>query len=748
MAGFAWSVVCAIFAQNVGVGTTSPQARLHVQAPANFAQPLLLVDQAGNNVPYLVVLPNGYVGIGVSLAQARLHVVGTGLFTDTLTVLAPLYLMGEFAPGGNPGTSGFVLMSQGPGQPPVWLDTALLTSSGDNWGNQVAQTASPVTGNGLVGNPITLIPGQNAGDILQWNGNAWQVVALANAETDPNAWRLTGNAIGATDFLGTTNNQPLVFKTNNTERMRITATGNVGIGTANPAKKLHVQGDMRITNVPASAAPAQLLVVNNAGDVEGIAFTGSNTQFLRADGQWATPASSGVQTCATVAANYLQKWTSNNDLCNSQIFDNGTNIGVFTNAPNYPVHIAKSYGGSFGQGLLYVVDLSNNAGDDAAGYFKNDNVDFWGYGVYALGGYVGVHGAVNSSGSSTYYGVRGSGSAGTGTAFGVYGSASSSGTAYGVYGIASGTATNKYGVYGTTNGSSASQVGIYGQNTNSSGTAIVGVGNNLNTYFTLTGGSGAALNGERFGVFGKAYGTNATTLPMAAGYFDADNTVENPFAYVAQIPSAGTNIVSAGGYFDAGSGYGAYAYVGARHSGGTNYKIIGGGSMSTIVKAPDGTLRALHAIETPEIHFMDFGIARLVNGRARVELDPIFAHAIHVDDQRPLRVFVQVLNTFECGAVIVPERTQTFFTVEAERPCNAEFQWMVIANRASEYDENGNLIARYHDVRFELAPPPLERPELQRGQSPSVEDDPKIKQLPQQRMQRRVAPHGSGADNQ
>lgn len=48
-------------------------------------------------------------------------------------------------------------------------------------------------------------------------------------------WSLTGNAIGAAaNFLGTTDNQPLRFRTNNTEKMTITAAGNVGIGTTTP----------------------------------------------------------------------------------------------------------------------------------------------------------------------------------------------------------------------------------------------------------------------------------------------------------------------------------------------------------------------------------------------------------------------------------------------------------------------------------------------------------------------------------
>ncbi|MBP2619247.1 hypothetical protein [Chryseobacterium jejuense] len=50
-----------------------------------------------------------------------------------------------------------------------------------------------------------------------------------------NSWNLTGNIATdpAANFIGTTDNQPFVFKTNNDERMRITADGKLGLGTSN-----------------------------------------------------------------------------------------------------------------------------------------------------------------------------------------------------------------------------------------------------------------------------------------------------------------------------------------------------------------------------------------------------------------------------------------------------------------------------------------------------------------------------------
>ncbi|MBA3987452.1 MAG: hypothetical protein H0X63_12985 [Flavobacteriales bacterium] len=53
-------------------------------------------------------------------------------------------------------------------------------------------------------------------------------------------WQLTGNTLLGTEYLGTNNNQPLRLYTNLTERMTITSTGLVGIGTTNPIHKLDI----------------------------------------------------------------------------------------------------------------------------------------------------------------------------------------------------------------------------------------------------------------------------------------------------------------------------------------------------------------------------------------------------------------------------------------------------------------------------------------------------------------------------
>ena len=62
-----------------------------------------------------------------------------------------------------------------------------------------------------------------------------------------NGWGTNGNSnISSTKFLGTTNSQPLIIKTNNSERFRVTSGGAMGINEDNPSQKLEVAGNILI----------------------------------------------------------------------------------------------------------------------------------------------------------------------------------------------------------------------------------------------------------------------------------------------------------------------------------------------------------------------------------------------------------------------------------------------------------------------------------------------------------------------
>jgi hypothetical protein len=82
------------------------------------------------------------------------------------------------------------------------------------------------------------------------------------------AWSLTGNAATtpATNFIGTTDAQDWIVRTNNLERMRVTSTGNIGVGTVTPSGRLHV----------VSASGSNVLALD-AGTQAQYRFTGNSS---------------------------------------------------------------------------------------------------------------------------------------------------------------------------------------------------------------------------------------------------------------------------------------------------------------------------------------------------------------------------------------------------------------------------------------------------------------------------------------
>jgi len=69
-----------------------------------------------------------------------------------------------------------------------------------------------------------------------FNGTAWQLLSGSNG------WELIGNTgtNPSINFIGTTDAEDFIVKTNNDEVMRVSDGGNVGIGTTNPQSPLHI----------------------------------------------------------------------------------------------------------------------------------------------------------------------------------------------------------------------------------------------------------------------------------------------------------------------------------------------------------------------------------------------------------------------------------------------------------------------------------------------------------------------------
>ncbi len=115
--------------------------------------------------------------------------------------------------------------------------------------------------------------------------------------TGPAAWKASGNfgTDPTVNFLGTSDDQPLIFKTNGNEAMRINTNSSVGVGTDNPRKdKLMVKGagaigvglhvwDPDATYFAAirvrSADGKNVARIQFAGDNEGVVADVSATQI-------------------------------------------------------------------------------------------------------------------------------------------------------------------------------------------------------------------------------------------------------------------------------------------------------------------------------------------------------------------------------------------------------------------------------------------------------------------------------------
>ena len=125
--------------------------------------------------------------------------------------------------------------------------------------------------------------------------------------TNAQSWDLAGNSgIAISNYLGTTDTKPIIFKTNSLERMIINSDGNVGIGTSLPTNKLDVIGTGRFrssTTGDTFQISNDEQTVNTGSDLLWLSYAQYQTNSVGALTITSRNANNQIETALSVRAN-------------------------------------------------------------------------------------------------------------------------------------------------------------------------------------------------------------------------------------------------------------------------------------------------------------------------------------------------------------------------------------------------------------------------------------------------------------
>lgn len=358
------------------------------------------------------------------------------------------------------------------------------------------------------------------------------------------------------------------------------------------------------------------------------------------------PAGSGG---ASGTLNYVAKFTPNGTtLGNSEIFDNGTAVGIGTITPSAQLHVKSALSST-----NIVAEI-----------------------VQATGG---------STTGLSYFGILAVDSSSKGVANGIGG-----------YSIGRNTDANggNFGVYGTGSGASAINEGLWGQaegTTTATNIAIEGDADSSSAFDVGLAGFATASAGPNYGVYAVASGANSGTNQNIGVFADADvSSVQNTGVYGLVDSTIGN---SAGVIGDAGScpscqttNYAGYFFGSVYVDG----DITASGNVNGAAKNfwidypldPANKYLVHSVVESPDMmNIYNGNITTDANGEAVVSLPEYFQA-----ENRDFRYQLTVIGTF-AQAIVSKEVSNNQFVIKTNQP-NVKVSWQVTGIRNDAYAQS------------------------------------------------------------
>jgi len=373
---------------NVGIGTTSPGAKLSVYPTSGQTTPVIeipynnsLIAQTFNFFSY----PGGkqYSGFGIQNGETRYYYTNASSLTIGTLSTADGSTFSEKMRITSTGNVGI-----GTTAPKNKLDiegglAVGATYSGTNTaptngmiieGNVGIGTTAPggkltvLGGEGTYAAPNFGSTNRGAINIRAVTSDTRNAITFSSAGSDnaqAGIYVHQDNSAGTHMYLATTNS----YATGPQARMTILNNGNIGIGTTSPGAKLDVAGIIRtnsqlISTVANGTAPlavnSKTLVTNLNADL----LDGYDSSYFQ------TALTNPITGTGTTG--YLPKFTEASTIDNSPVYTDGTNIGIGTTEPTGKLHIqgGRVYVDSDNFGRIPTIDLAvgdTDTGLDSAG---------------------------------------------------------------------------------------------------------------------------------------------------------------------------------------------------------------------------------------------------------------------------------------------------------------------------------------------------------------------------------------------